>query len=221
MKDALLDAKSNLIEPVMEFMNGNKRKIYDSIIRYVNDNQNNLRYINDSQKDTLMELATLAKPYSGNYIQKAKQAHSSIEALLQPLIEENRADAISKIETVIKELQENENFEKVPEADRYKVIRPRQELIESIKATTSIDTIKQISNPEAMADELSRGLETMFELIPQTEVVTPKQDTVRIAKLTPKNKITLKTNEDVEAYIEKLKENILNEIDSGKQVLLS
>ena len=121
---------------------------------------------------------------------------------------------------MIKELQSNVNFEKIPSEDRYKVIRPRQELIETIKHTSSIDTIKQRSNADALADELNRGLEKIFELIPQDVIVPPKQDTVRITKLTPRNKLTLKNSDDVNEYIEKLKENLLNEIDSGKQVLL-
>jgi len=121
---------------------------------------------------------------------------------------------------VIKELQSNENFEKIPSEERYKVIRPRQELIETIKHTSSIDTIKQRSNEDALANELNRGLETIFELIPEEKIVTPKQETIRIAKLTPRNKLTLKNSDDVNEYIEKLKENLLNEIDSGKQVLL-
>jgi len=220
MEDDLLDAKDDLIEPMMEFMNGDKRKIYDSIIKYVNENQNNLRYINDPQKTVLEELAELPKPYSGNHIQKAKQAHSAIEALLKPLIEQTQVEAIAKVDAVIKELQENENFNKVPDADRFKVIRPRQELSESIKSTTSIDTIKQITNNESMADELSRGLEMIFELIPVDVVVPDKPKTVRIAKLTPRNKLTLKNSDDVEAYIEKLKENLLNEINQDKQILL-
>jgi hypothetical protein len=139
---------------------------------------------------------------------------------LQPLIEKNRAEAISKIEAVIKELQENENFEKIPSEDRYRVIRPRQELIDSINHTSSIDTIKQRTNSEALADELNRGLEKMFELIPQEKVVTPKQATVRLSSLVPRNKLTLKNSDDVNEYISKLKENLLKEIDDGKQVLL-
>jgi len=220
MEDELLDAKEDLIEPIMEFMNGEKRRIYDSVVKYVSDNQNNLRYIDDPQKNMIEELSALPKPYSGSHIQKAKQAHSTIEALLKPLIEQIQEEAIAKVDAVIKELQENENFNKVPEADRYKVIRPRQELMENIKTTTSIDTIKQRSNTDSLADELSRGIEKIFELIPQTEVVTPKQDTVRIAKLTPKNKITLKNSDDVNEYIDKLKENLLNEINNDKQIIL-
>ncbi|QOP44195.1 BREX system P-loop protein BrxC [Sulfurimonas sediminis] len=220
MEDDLLDAKDDLIDPVMEFMNGDKRKIYDSVKKFIDENSNNLRYIDSPQKAVIETLLTLEKPYNGNTIPKAKQALKDVEEWLQPLIEQTRAEAITKIEAVIKELQENENFEKIPREDRYKVIRPRQELIETIKHTSSIDTIKQRSNADALADELNRGLEKIFELIPQDVIVPPKQDTVRIAKLTPRNKLTLKNSDDVNEYIEKLKENLLNEIGNGKQVLL-
>jgi hypothetical protein len=220
MEDDLLDAKDNFIEPIMEFMNGDKRRIYDSVLNFVTENKNNLRYIDDEQKTVIETLSTLDKPYSGSHITKANQALKSIKDLLQPLIEQTRAEATTKIEAVIKELQDNENFEKVPEADRYKIIRPRQDLVTTINNTSTIDTIKQRSNQDALADELSRGLEMIIDLIPKDVVIAPKQDTVRIAKLTPRTKITLKNSDDVNEYIDKLKENLLNEIDSGKQVLL-
>ncbi len=220
MADDLLDAKDNFIEPIMEFMNGDKRRIYDNVTKYFNDNKNNLIYIDDPQKSIIENLSTLDKPYTRNHITKANQALKAIKELLQPLIEQTRAEATTKIEAIIKELQNNENFEKIPSEDRYKVVRPRQDLIESIKHTSSIDTIKQRSNADALADELNRGLEKIFELIPQGVAIPPKQDTVRIAKLTPKTKITLKNSDDVNEYIDKLRENLLNEINSGKQVLL-
>jgi len=45
--------------------------------------------------------------------------------------------------------------------------------------------------------------------------------TVRISKLSLKDKFTLKSREDVEAYVQNLKANLLGEIENGKQVLLS
>jgi len=211
MEDTLLDTKEDVIEPLMEFMNGEKRKIYDSIVRFIKENQSNLRYVDDPSKTVLEELLTLEKPYLGNHIPKAKQALETVQKLLEPLIEDARAEA------VITELQSNESFQEIPEAERYKVIRPRQQLIESIKSTGSIDTIRQLSSDESLANELDKGLEMIGELI-DIPVVS---QTVRISKLSPKDKITLKSREDVEAYVQKLKENLLNEIDSGKQVLLS
>ena len=220
MEDDLLDAKDNFIEPVIEFMNGDKRRIYDSVLSFVTENKNNLRYIDDPQKCVIEDLSTLDKPYTGSHIAKANQALKAIKDLLQPLIEQTRAEATTKIEAIIKELQDNENFEKIPSENRYKVIRPRQDLIETIKHTSSIDTIKQRTNGDALSDELSRGIEKMFELIPEEKIVTPKQATIRIAKLTPRTKITLKNSDDVNEYIDKLKENLLSEINDGKQVLL-
>jgi len=220
MEDALLDAKDNFIEPIMEFMNGDKRRIYDSVITFVKENQNNLRYIDDPQKSVIEALSTLDKPYTGSHITKANQALKAIKDLLQPLIEKTRAEAIAKIEAVIEELQANEHFLKVIEADRYKVIRPRQKLIEEIEHTSSIDTIKQRSNADAVNDELSRGVETIIELIPKDIKVAPKQATIRMEKLTPKTKITLKNSDDVHEYVDMLRENLLTEIDSGKQIIL-
>lgn len=220
MEDDLLDVKENFIEPIMEFMNGDKRRIYDSVLSFVNDNKNNLRYIDDEQKTVIEALSTLDKPYTGSHITKANQALKAIKDLLQPLIEQTRVEATAKIEAVIKELQNNENFLKVPEADRYKIVRPRQDLITTINNTSTIDTIKQRSNQDALADELNRGLEMIIELIPKDIVIAPKQDTVRISKLTPKTKITLKNSDDVNEYIDKLKENLLNEINNDKQIIL-
>jgi hypothetical protein len=139
-----------------------------------------------------------------------------VQKLLEPLIEDARAEAVAKVEAVITELQSNASFQEIPEAERYKVIRPRQQLIESIKSAGSIDTIRQLSSDESLANELDKGLEMIGELI-DIPVVS---QTVRISKLSPKDKITLKSREDVEAYVQKLKANLLSEIDNGKQILL-
>jgi energy-coupling factor transporter ATP-binding protein EcfA2 len=216
MEDSLLDAKEDLIDPIMEFMNGEKRRIYDTTLKFLNDNKDNLRYIDDPQKEIIEVLPTLDKPYSENHITKANQALKVIQNLLQPLIEEKRVEAIEQIELIISELQEDENFQKIPEVDRHRVIRPRVELIESIKRISNIDTIRQRTSDEALSDELNRGLEVIFELIPEA----PKQQTIHITKLTPKTKRTLKNSDDVDEYIQKLKDVLLKEINNDKQIIV-
>jgi len=217
MEDTLLDTKDDIIEPIMEFMNGDKRKIYDNVKKFIDENSNNLRYIDSPQKAVIETLLTLDKPYSGSHTTKANQALKAIKDLLQPLIEQTRVEVITKIEAVIKELQDNENFEKVPSEDRYEIVRPRQDLIESLKHTSSIDTIKQRSNSDALADELNKGIEKIYELI---DVKLPVKNIIRVSEILPKDKIYLNDSNDVNEYIDKLKENLLNEIDNGKQVKL-
>ena len=217
MEDTLLDAKDDLIEPIMEFMNGDKRRIYDNVLSFVTENKNNLRYIDDDQKSIIEALSTLDKPYTGSHITKANQALKAIKDLLQPLIEHTRAEAIIKIEAVIKELQDNENFNKVEDKDKFQVIRPRQDLITTINNTSTIDTIKQRSNAEALAYELNKGIEKIYELI---DVKPPVQNIIRVSEILPKDKIYLNDSNDVNEYIDKLKENLLNEICNGKKVKL-
>ncbi len=157
------------------------------------------------------------KPYHGKHIQEAKQAYETIKSLLEPLITQAKDEAVLKIDELIKELQKHEDFQKIPTADRYKVIRPREELKKSISLTTSIDTIKQRTNTDALLQELDRGLETMFSLI---GIVPKKLDTVKITTLTPTSKRRLKSSEDVKEYIQTLQETLLKEIDDGKHILL-
>lgn len=217
MEDMLLDCKEDLIDPLMEFMNGEKRKIYDNIIEFLKTNADNLRYIDDDAKKTLEDLLKQPKPFMGSHIQKAKQALGTVESLLQPLIQKSRDEAKEKIDALVKELQSNENFEKVPTEDRSKIIKPKLALIESLQNTTSIDTIKQRSSSESLQYELQSGLELMYELIP-VPIVQPK--TVRLASLAPTTKRSLNDANDVEEYINSLKQNLLDEINDGKQILL-
>ncbi len=220
MEDALLDIKEDLIDPIMEFMNGEKRKIYDNIVKYVHNNQNNLSYVDCPEKETIVELLKMKKPYTGNHIVKAKQALDAVDSKLSPIIEKSKEEAASKINSVIKELQNNENFQKVPENERYKIIRPLQELIGVIEQTTSIDTIKQRSSKESLDKAYDDALEMIDELMPEDKSIAPKQKIVRIEKLIPKDKRYLKDVNDIEHYINKLKENLLKEIEDGTQVIV-
>lgn len=217
MEDKLLDCKEDLIDPVMEFMNGEKRKIYDNIRTFLHANKDNLTYIDDPAKEIIEELTTLKKPFLGAHVQKSKQALSTVQSMLEPLIHSAREDAKAKIDELIKEIQSNENFEKVPAEERNKIIKPKLVLKESLESTSSIDTIKQRTSPESLRNELQSALELMYELIP-VPVERPK--TVSISSITPKTKRSLNDVNDVEEYIQSLKQKLLDEINDGKQILL-
>jgi len=221
MEDKLLDCKEELIDPIIEFMNGEKRKIYDNVRAFLTSNKDNLRYIEDDAKKVLEELLTLSKPFAGAKIQQAKQALITVESLLAPLIEQSKNEAKDKINELVKELQSNENFHKVPEADRFKIIKPRLALIDSLEHTTSIDAIKQRVSSESLQSESQNALELIYELIPpekKDDIVELK--TVKISSITPKTKRALNDKNDVEEYITTLKQKLLDEINDGKQILL-
>ena len=216
MEDALLDAKEDFVEPLMEFMRGDKRKIYDSIVRFMHDNRDNLRYIDDPAKEILERLLQERRPYRGGLIPRAKQALEQLKALLEPRIEESRKEAAARVKEIIAALQQNDAFGKVPAAERNGVLRPLLQLEKSIQATRSIDAIRQMSGEEFLSRRYEEALERIAELVDIPEPVT----TVRLSKITPREKITLKTPEEAEAFVRKLKERMLEALEEGKEILL-
>lgn len=220
LEDILLDAKDDLIEPLFEFMEGEKRKIYDEISAFMASNKENLYHIRDDKINDLLMILKDNKPQEGNKIQVAKSSLKSIKEQLTPLIEEVKTKATAKIEDIIKKLQTNENFEKVASEERYKIIRPLQNLAQSISSSQSIDFINQRASEDSLRDEYEKALELIHELIPPLVVKIERKPTVRFLNVTPKTRISITSADDVDAFINELKAKMMDEINSGKEILL-
>lgn len=219
-EDKLLDAKENFIEPLFEFMEGEKRKIYDEIHTFITLNQDNLYHIKDEKINDLYAVLKDDAPHKGNKIQLAKASLKSIQEQLAPLIERAKQTALSKIDEIIKRLQGDENFTNVPQEQRHKVIRPLQSMQESIKASSSIDFINQRGSDGSLKEELEKGIDRIHELMPQAEIKIERKPTVQLSAVTPKNRYSLTSKDDVEAFIDELRAKMMNEINSGKEILL-
>lgn len=220
LEDSLLDAKDNLIEPLFEFMEGEKRKIYDEIQSFITLNKDNLYHIHDDKINDLYAILNDNNPHIGNKIQLAKSSLKSIQEQLTPLIEDVKTKASAKIEDIIKELQTNENFEKVASEDRYKIIRPLQSIEQSINASNSIDFINQRASESSLRDEYEKGIERIHELLPQREVKIERKPTVRFSNVTPKTKISITSVNDIDEFINELRSKMVDEINNGKEILI-
>ena len=109
-------------------------------------------------------------------------------------------------------MQNDDDFSKVPESERYRVIRPIQKLQEEIKNSNVIDSIIAMSEDDKL---LSEGLARIEELIPGDVVV----QRVQFASIIPKGK-RLNSKDDVERYIEELKQSLLRAIDDKKEIIV-
>jgi gas vesicle protein len=62
-QDELLDLKENFYDPILEFWNGEQKRIYDNIRTFKNENQANLEYVEAPEitklKETLDHPSTL------------------------------------------------------------------------------------------------------------------------------------------------------------------
>ena len=219
-EDDLLDLKDELLDPLFEFMEGDKRKIYDEIASFISTNKDNLYHIKDTKINDLYALLEDTAPYKGNKVQTAKSSLKIIQEQLSPMIESVKNEALSKVDELIVKIQSLEEFTKI-EGDKSSVIRPLQNIKANIQNSNNIDFINQRVNSESLGKEFDNANEKILELLPteHKENVVQKQRT-RFDKIKPKNKYTLETVSDVEEFINELKSKMIEEINSGREITL-
>lgn len=219
-EDDLLDLKDDLLDPLFEFMEGDKKKIYDEISSFITMNKDNLYHIKDSKINDLYALMEDKAPFKGNKIQTAKSSLKTIQDQLTPMIEDVKKEALSKIEALITKIQSLDSFVKI-EGDKSSIIRPLQIIQSNIQGSNNIDFINQRVNNESLEREFDAANERIIELLPVEEKEkTPQKIRTRFDKIKPKNKYTIETVEDVEEFINELKSKMVDEINNGREITL-
>jgi hypothetical protein len=222
-EDTLLDMKEDTLDLLLEFMRGSQKKIYDEIISFMKRNEANLFHIKSEKLNDLYAIVADMTPYQARKIQKANESFDLIQAELNVLLSEAKEEANEKLDTLIKSLQEDSNFEKVDADKRVQVIRPLQAIKESIECSRDIDFIYQRVSEYNFDEYKRKALERMDELLPMpagdTPATLPSQKTL-LSQIKPKGFSRLKTAEEVSAYIKVLEQKMLDEVEEGRQIIV-
>ena len=215
-EDKLLDDYEDHIVKIIEFMEHGQRKVYDDLQRFLQNNHANIRHFNQSKAEELKTILQSQDIYKNNKLPYANTLKKQIEEEFTPKLQKAKEEAIKRLNSVISQLQNDPNFQKVPTMNRYKIIRPIQERQNEIKNSNIIDTITAISNDDTL---LTEGLEKIEELmITKDGEKTTAIKRVQLKSILPKGK-RLSSREDVENYIEDLKRELLKALENDKEIL--
>lgn len=219
-EDKLLDLKEDLLDSLFEFMEGDKRKIYDEISSFISANKDNLYHIKDEKINDLYALMQDLEPYKANKVQAAKTSLKAIEEQLNPMIDSVRREALAKVDELISKIQSLESFSKI-QGDKSSVIKPLQAIKSSCENSNNIDFINQRVNSDSLEKAFDNANEKILELLPTEHKETiPQKVRTRFDKIKPKDKYTLETVNDVEDFINELKSKMLEEINNGREIML-
>jgi hypothetical protein len=219
-EDKLLDLKEDLLDSLFEFMEGDKRKIYDEISSFISANKDNLYHIKDEKINDLYALMKDLEPYKANKIQAAKTSLKAIEEQLNPMIDSVRREALAKVDELISKIQSLESFSKI-QGDKSSVIKPLQAIKSSCENSNNIDFINQRVNSDSLEKAFDNANEKILELLPTEHKETiPQKVRTRFDKIKPKDKYTLETVNDVEEFINELKSKMIEEINNGREITL-
>lgn len=214
-EDDLLDGYEDDLVKLFEFMNnGGQRQIYDDCKRFLETNIPNYWHFNNKKLQELQSIMANANVYKQTSMPLAKRLKDEITKEFAPLLAKAQNDAQNKLDDIISSLQQDVNFSSIEDSEKYKVIRPIQELKNQIIATDILDSINAIALDETL---LAKGLQTIEELLPKEKNI---QAVARINfKDIYQKSARLKTKEDVENYIDHLKTQMLKIIDEQKEIL--
>ena len=224
-EDELLDTKENVLDPIKRFINGDQIKIYEGIRTVVKSDVSNFDYVEGNEFGILKALLDNPKPYQGNAIKEAKTAQDDLTKKVLGRISEEKAKAISAIQSTIEDIKSKEEYIKLGSTNQNKIIAPFQEEIDKLQSQRYIALIRDAKN-KTLEHIFPKQLNEMMRLSAPVEtgsgdVQEPTPHYIRRTSIKVDfAKTELRTEDDVNEYVEALKKALLEQIKETRRISL-
>jgi predicted transcriptional regulator len=224
-EDALLNTKEDLLNPVRRFMASEQKSIYDNIRTLLDGDTSNLDYVEGDEVVILRSLMHSPKPYQGNLIREAKVAKDSLTVKVLERIEEEKDRAIATIKSAIADLKGKDEFKTLESGKQALVIRPLEEEVNKLQGQKYIGNIRD-TKTKVLEVLVPRQLNEMIRLatpaVPEGTLASePMPHYINWASIKlhfPKSE--LRTEEDVDGYLEVLRKALKEQIKNNRRINL-
>ena len=231
--DDLLDAKEDYIAPIRQFMNGEQKRVYDSIRDFRNGDISNLKFVEQAEALSIIDrLLDATQPYRGNQLRDAKAAMNQItEAVLEQLKQE-RTEAIRQIEAERDRLAAYQDFKKLSAEQQEALTGPFSAAMQSVKEERYIFQIRQLASQaseqyvhqfnrmqELLDPEPSQAADSGADTYEDGAVKSPKPKTKRLVTARqinlPDAPRQIDSEEVLEQYLSALRQAYREELAKG------
>lgn len=235
-EDELLDGKEDLLDPIKKFWNGDQKKIYDEIRVFLNGDQSNFEHVEGDELQTLRAAYDDKKPYAGNAIREAKAAMGALTEKVLTKLREEKEKAVRKVEQHKADITASADYQQLAPAQQESIIRELDKVIYKINDNRYISNIRQYAGTsnDVKVELLNRIQSLLPKPVPTPvpageeeevgETVVhdrPKVEYVRKANVEIKfKKGTLETEQDVDEYVNSMREAYLKQIKENKRITL-
>ena len=214
MEDELLANKEDIVDPMIGFLGGQQRQIYDKAKAFIDGNQANFDVAGADLADELRDILGQEMCFKGNAMQSAASKQAELETLISDALEAKRTEAGTKLEELKARLHATDEYtaadsDKKAAADAEfesaGQAMDRQSVIPLID--TQLNSFSNQTFPQIISG-LTQGSDSGF-----------KEDVIGIRSVYFAPKKTILENEsDVDAYGEELKAALKEQIRNGKRI---
>lgn len=240
-----LDRKEKIIDPILKFMKGPNKDSYDNARKLLETQKPNLEYLQGEEYKNLSVALVDPSIYSGGAIQKLKDDAASLEQKLESHIGEEKQKAMEAIDALESKLHIFEEFKKLDVDKQQRLISVFAESKNRIQSQSLVamirDEFRRFEDqryPEVVeklmvwnqpGDEIKDAVDLPIESSKNTgakDGETPGELAPKPATIVARNvrvnfhKPWLANAKDVDDYLEKYKEALIDAIHDGKKVQL-
>ncbi len=234
--DRLLDLKEAILDPIRCFMGGGQKTIYDEARSYLADQAANFGYGGEDQARIIRGVLDDPNCFKGNAIQQIKGALDALRAEVDERIAVERKTAVADVEELRAKLRALPEFASLADADRRDIEAVFSTVLDAIAGSKLIAVIRErvsgfrvsgypallgrVTAPptvkRADGDQEPRG----FRENASGAAPAPAQQAyvaasaLRVTYAKP----YLADEQDIDAYLDTLRERLIAEIRAGKRV---
>jgi hypothetical protein len=231
--DDLLDVKELVIDPILRFMRGAHKAIYDEASNFLRSQDANFNYVGAGEARELQQILENPRCYQGNQMQEAKRLLTSLQEQVKVQVAQEKATALAKIDERWERLTSTAEFSDLTQTQQADLEHPFGQLKIKVKSQSLIAVIRDLLTRFDEA-EYQQQLRLLTQLSatnrqPQpTKAATtgqePKVIEPRVEYVSQQNlpvafsKAWLADEADVKAYVEALEKAMLAVIQDGKRI---
>lgn len=228
--DALLDLKDDVISPILSFMNGGQRKIYDDARDFLKNQQANFESIGSVGFDEALQIKqTLEDPncFRGESMRKVKNLKDNLQTQIDATLKQVKSEATASLVTLHNRVQADERFGQLSTFQQENILESFRDIDNHLNDYTVIAVVKeevrrfQDETFTKLLTQIDQWLHENAKAAGGTQPPPPVAKYIRSSDISVAfTKLSLDDENDVDAYLKMLREAYLQQIRDGKRIQL-
>lgn len=235
-EDMLLDLKESILDPIRRFMGGGQKAIYDEARGYLADQSANFGYCGEDKARAIHKVLDDPNCFKGNAIQQIKVTLDALRVEVDNRLAAERKAAIADVEELRAKLRALPEFASFAEPDRHEIEAAFTTVLGTIETSKLIAVIRErVSGFRASGYPTLLGRVTVLPPAKKdgeddkphgfrngasgTPPAPPQPEYVAASALrVTHSKPYLADEQDIDAYLNALRETLIAQIHAGKRV---
>lgn len=233
ISESFLDLKEDVLDPIRRFMSGPQKELYNDARKFVQNQEGNFPYVAGEESEQILSILSDPNCYKGGQIQQVKSLVESLGQKVFVQLQEAKENATKTVATRKQLLVSQDDFAKLSsdqqsqltgEFDRFIQGLESQRLIAVVRDTARrfdeedypriLDRMIAMAQPDPTPKNYPDG--TTDEKPKVTETPSESVDVRSIHVMF--NKVWIVDEQEVDRYLEMVKQVMMQEISSGKRI---